>query len=224
MLPKPSLYRSVKAVLTKDSKCELRSYYAFSTLIAFAVITLSSLSISLGGAALSPGLLAGLLWVILFFSAMSGLSRVFIQEQDVGTIVTLRVYALPQGVYWGKMIFNLLLLTGLSIMVFLLFLVFFNVSVSNFPAMTGILVLGACSIAIVSTVTAAMAAQTQVRSSMFTILTFPIILPAFLCLISLTGAVFAGERISVILCLFLVGYNVIAAAGGSVLFDYLWLD
>jgi len=127
-------------------------------------------------------------------------------------------------VYWGKMIFNLLLLTGLSIMVFLLFLVFFNVSVSNFPAMTGILVLGACSIAIVSTVTAAMAAQTQVRSSMFTILTFPIILPAFLCLISLTGAVFAGERISVILCLFLVGYNVIAAAGGSVLFDYLWLD
>jgi len=224
MLAKPSLYRSIKAVFKKDALCELRSYYAFSTLIAFAVTTLSSLSISMGGFALSPNLLAALLWVILFFSAMSGLSRVFVQEQDAGTFITLRVYALPQAVYWGKMIFNILLLAGLSIIVLLLFVVFFNVSTGNLPALLGVLLLGACGVAIVSTITAAMAAQTQMRSSLFTILTFPIILPAFLTAISLTAAIFGGEKLSYLLVLFLIGYDIAAAVAGSVLFDYLWLE
>ena len=224
MLAKPSLYRSIKAVLKKDSLCELRSYYAISTLIAFAITTLASLSISMGGIGLSQNLLAALLWVILFFSAMSGLSRVFVQEQDAGTLITLRVYALPQAVFWGKMIFNLLLLFGLCVVVLILFLVFFNVTAGNLLALAGILLLGICGIAIVSTITAAMAAQTQARSSLFTILTFPVILPVFLSAISLTSAIFAGEELSAMLFLFLIGYDLAAAVAGSILFDYLWLD
>jgi len=224
MLAKPSLYRSIRAVLKKDGLCELRSHYAVSTLIAFAVTTLASLSISIGGVALSPNLLATLLWVILFFSAMSGLSRVFGQEQDAGTLITLRVYALPQAVFLGKMIFNILLLLGLSVIVLILFLIFFNVSAGNLPALAAVLLAGICGVAIVSTITAALAAQTQARSSLFTIVTFPVILPVFLSAISLTGAIFAGEEISALLFLSLIGYDIVAAVAGSILFDYLWLN
>lgn len=212
------------AVVKKETLCELRSHYAFSTLIAFAITTLSCISISVGGVRITNRLLAALLWVILFFSAMAGLSRVFVQEQDAGTITTLRVYALPQGVFWGKLIFNVLLLVGISVIILPLFFVFFSVSAGNLPALVGVICLGACGIGVISTVTAAMAANSQGRSALFTILTFPLVLPVFFSAIPLTDAILAGAALSNVHFFFLIGYILITAVAGSILFDYLWMD
>ena len=60
-----------------------------------------------------PHLLAALLWVILFFAATSGLSRVFVKEEDAHTAKTLRLAARPLAVFAGKFLFNLILLAAL---------------------------------------------------------------------------------------------------------------
>ena len=222
MLHKPSLYLSVIAVLKKDALSELRSRYAFSTLLVFTITALASLSMSIGGITLQPRLAAALLWVILFFSAMAGLARIFVQEQDAGTLLTLRIYALPQAVLFGKMIFNILLLSGLGVVLLPLFLIFFNISVRNWLSLAGVLFLGIIGVAAVSTLTAAMASQAQGRSALFTVLTFPLILPGFLGAIQLTGAIFAGENLAYEYFVFLGGYGLVAVAAGSIVFDFLW--
>lgn len=225
MLRKPSLYLSVRAVFKKDALSELRSHYAFSSLIAFSITALSSLSMSISGSELSPRLLAALLWVVLFFSAMAGLARVFVQEQDAGTLFTLRVYALPQGVFFGKIILNVLLLSGLSVIILPLFLVFFDVALVTLRSwlyLGSVIFLGLVGMAVISTLTAAMAAQAQGRSALFTVLTFPLILPEFLSVIQLTGAILAEEALAWEHFIFLGGYDVVAVIAGSIIFDYLW--
>jgi heme exporter protein B len=224
MPTKQSPYHSVLAILKKDALGELRDRFAFSALIMFAIVTLSSISMSIGGIALSADLSAALLWVILFFAAMAGLARVFIQEQDAGTLLTLRVYARPQAVLFGKMIFNLLLLVLLSILLVPLFVVFLNVEVYSWVGLAAILLLGSAGMAAVATITAAMATQSQGRSSLFTILTFPVLLPLFLGAISATAGIFAGEMPEWQQLMFLLGYNVVSVIAVSILFDHLWYD
>ncbi|MDR2736727.1 MAG: heme exporter protein CcmB [Gracilibacteraceae bacterium] len=220
----PDLIVSVGAVLRKDALSELRSKYAFSTLIVFALTCLSAISMSIAGGELTPHVQSVFLWVVLFFSAMAGLGRAFVQEQDAGTLLTLKVYTPPQAVYFGKIIFNVLLLVSLSVLVLFLFIVFFDISVSDWVALIGALWLGSIGLSIVATMTAAMAAQAQGRSSLFTILTFPIILPEFLNAIETTRTVLAGEAVDWTQFMFLGGYALVALIAGSVLFDYLWVE
>jgi heme exporter protein B len=40
------------------------------------------------------------LWVVIFFGAMSGLSRTFVTEEERGTAMTLQLLASPSAVYF----------------------------------------------------------------------------------------------------------------------------
>jgi len=212
------------AVMTKDVLCEFRTRYAFGSLIMFALMTLSSVSMSIGSTLLSAEFAAVLLWVVLFFCAMAGLSRSFVQEQESGTMFTLRLYAGPQAVLFGKMLFNMLLLLALTILVIPLFILFLNVDIQLPGLLMMVLILGDIGIVAVSTLTAAMLARTQGKGSLFTVLTFPVLLPQFLSAISGTVKAISGVDISWQELMFMVSYDVIIIIAASILFDYLWYD
>ena len=212
------------AVMTKDVLCEFRTRYAFGSLIMFALMTLSSVSMSIGSTLLSAEFAAVLLWVVLFFCAMAGLSRSFVQEQESGTMFTLRLYAGPQAVLFGKMLFNMLLLLALTILVIPLFILFLNVDIQLPGLLMMVLLLGDIGIVAVSTLTAAMLARTQGKGSLFTVLTFPVLLPQFLSAISGTIKAISGVDISWQELMFMVSYDVIIMIAASILFDYLWYD
>jgi heme exporter protein B len=212
------------AVMTKDVLCEFRTRYAFGSLIMFSLMTLSSVSISIGSTSLPAEFAAVLLWVVLFFCAMAGLSRSFVQEQESGTMFTLRLYAGPQAVLFGKMLFNLLLLLALTILVIPLFILFLNVDIQLPGLLMMVLLLGDIGIVAVSTLTAAMLARTQGKGSLFTVITFPVLLPQFLSAISGTVKAISGVDISWQELMFMVSYDVIIIIAASILFDYLWYD
>ncbi len=107
---KSSLFNGIWAIFIKDGLCEFRTRYAVSALFMFALISLASISMSIGIVSLPVELTAALLWVILFFCAMAGLSRVFVQEQESGTIVALQIYGSGQAVLFGKLLFNVIVL------------------------------------------------------------------------------------------------------------------
>lgn len=217
-----SPYHKIRAIYIKDVLGEMRNRFALSTLSMFAIMTLSSISISIGAEPLSEALSAALLWVVLFFSAMSGLSRVFIQEQDANTLLTLRIYASSQSVLLGKMLFNISLLIGLSFFIVPLFMIFFSIEVQSWFWFIVVLLLGVIGIAVITTMTAAISAQSQSRSSLLTILTFPILLPQFLSAISATALIFSGSMPGTEQLVFLMGYDIVTAFAVSILFDYLW--
>lgn len=212
------------AVMTKDVLCEFRTRYAFGSLTMFAVMTLSSVSMSIGSTSLPAEFAGVLLWVVLFFCAMAGLSRSFVQEQESGTMFTLRLYAGPQAVLFGKMMFNMLLLLALTILVMPLFILFLNVDIQLPGLLAMVLILGDVGIAAVSTLTAAMLARTQAKGALFTVLTFPVLLPQFLSAISGTVKAISGVVISWQELAFMVSYDVIIIIAASILFDYLWYD
>ena len=212
------------AVLIKDITCEFRRRCALGSLGMFALITLACVSMSLGGAPLPPELAAALLWVILFFCAMAGLSRSFVQEQETGTLFTLRVHADAAAVFFGKLLFNLILLVGLSGLVLPLFVIFLNVEVGLPGLLLAAMLLGNVGIGTVSTLTAAMLTRAQGKGALFTVLTFPLLLPQFLIAVRVTaqalGGSFSGERE----LLFMAGYDGMMLAAAVLLFDYLWQD
>lgn len=215
-------YKSVQAVLRKDLVCEYRAYYTAGTVCMFALITLSSISISIGGVRLTPILAAALLWVIIFFSAMAGLSRTFVHEQETGTLFSLRVYAGAQSVLFGKLVFNSFVLIGLTALIVPLFTLFFDMEVRFWSMLVGVLMLGNIGIAAVATLTAAIAAGSEGKGALFTVLTFPVVLPIFLAAIQATGTIFSCMLPELSQAIFLAGYDVTVVVAASILFDFLW--
>ena len=214
----------VWAVLAKDAVCEFRTRYAVGALIMFALTALSSISMTMAGAVLPPEFAAALLWVVLFFCAMAGLARVFVQEQEAGTLAGLRLYASVLTVFFGKLLFNLVLLAGLTCLVVPLFIMFLNVQVGEWLPFILILAFGNAGIAAVSTLTAAMVMYAQGKHAVFTVLTFPVLLPQFLSAISATAEVLAGGAPEFSEFVFMAGYDAAVVAAGILLFDYLWQD
>lgn len=92
---------SVFVIFKKDIQAELRTRYALNALVMFVITTLAVILFSIGNENVSPELLAGILWIIIFFSSMSGLSRTFISEEEKGTVLTLHLLVKPLTVYFA---------------------------------------------------------------------------------------------------------------------------
>jgi heme exporter protein B len=213
------------AVLVKDAACELRNKYALTALIMFALIALSCVSMTLNGAFLEPPLAAALLWVVIFFAAMAGLARVFAAEQESGTLLALRIYASSASVLGGKLIFNFIMLFGLTIFIAPLFLVLININNQvEWFSFTITLFLGAAGLAAAATLTAAMVSCAEGKQTLFAVITFPLILPLLLSAVSATALSLSGLRPDYTDILFLLGYDLALIAVAVLLFDYLWYE
>lgn len=219
----PWLKRGV-AVLQKDLRIEFRTRYAYSALVMFAVTTLVTVSFSVGGMALESDIAAALLWIILFFSAMAGLARSFVQEEESGTVIGLKMAADPEPVYLGKLFFNIVLLFSLAVLVVPLFLVMLNLPVAMPLSFLLVVFLGCLGLAGASTILAAIVSKAGAKGSLLTVLAFPILLPLLIGAISATRSALAGVPASLLapdlnLLLF---YNGVAVAASLLLFEYVW--
>src|SRR5664279_958939 len=118
----------------KDWQSELRTRYAINALVMFILVTISVIMFSIGNEKITEYLTGGLLWVVIFFSSMSGLSRAFVSEEERGTTMTLQLVASPSTVFSGKLIFNLLLVFLMNFVITILFgLVFSSFIIRNIP-------------------------------------------------------------------------------------------
>lgn len=210
------------AILTKDVVCEFRTRYAIGALIMFALTALSSVSLAVAGEVLPPVFTAALLWLVLFFCAMAGLSRSFIQEKETGTLLGLRLYAPGQAVFFGKLLFNVCILASLIALVVPLFVMFLNINTGDWVLFILILTLGGVGIAAVATLIAAMVMYAQGKQAIFTVLTFPVLLPQFLSAINATAKVLLGNPPEMKELIFMAGYDAAVIAAGILMFDYLW--
>lgn len=181
------------AVCAKDLRAEFRTRYALSAIGLFAITTLTVISFALGPFGLEQDLLAALLWVVLFFAAMAGLARVFVHEEESKTAPALRLAAPPGAVYLGKYLFNLVLLLLLQVLVVPLFIVMMGLQVGNFGLFALVLLLGNLGLAGATTIIAAMVSQASSRGALFTVLSFPLLLPLLISTIEGTRLALAQE-------------------------------
>ncbi|MDI6766541.1 MAG: heme exporter protein CcmB [Bacteroidota bacterium] len=221
---------AISATLTifkKDLRSELRTRYALNALIMFVVTTLSVILFSIGNESVSPELLSGVLWIIIFFSTMSGLSRTFVSEEERGTVMTLHLIARPLTIYFGKLLFNLILLGALNIFTVILYLIFVSgFAVGNYLIFSVTIFLGTLGLASASTIIAAIIAKANTKGTLYPVLSFPILLPLLLTVINATKLSVEGGAFTDAVGEFqvLISYLVVITAISYLLFEYIWKE
>lgn len=223
----PGFWRATRAIYGKDLTTELRSRFALNTLLLFSITTLTVVSFSTARIVLKPEVQAALVWVVVFFSAMTGLSRSFVREVESRTADTLRLAAASEPVFFGKFVFNLSLLVLLELIVVPLSLVFWRITIESPAMFTATMLAGDVGLAAVATMMAAIVAQTNMQSALFAVLSFPILIPLLFTavkgtLLSLQRATPWTDAAPVIKTLILFG--VVMLTAGLLLFDYVWRE
>jgi len=225
-----SLASETAAVLAKELRSELRSRVALNAVGLFALTTLVAVAYQIGPYRIHeqdrPHLLAALLWIILFFAALSGLARVFVKEEDAHTAKTLRLAARPLAVFGGKLLFNLLLLLALECFIVPLYLALMGYSVTGVWGLIAVLSTGSVALATTSTLVAAIISRASGSGTLFAILTVPIALPLLVVLIQGTRAAAASAALAAVLpalqaIVSLAGVQLVASL---FLFPVVWHD
>lgn len=214
------------AVYVKDLRLELRTRYGLNAILMFGITTLAVVSFSLGQSGLSPKLLAALFWVILFFSAMSGLAQTFIREEESGTALALKLTADPDSIYVGKLLFNFTLLATMAFIITPLFFVFTDAPTDNILRFTVVLCLGVVGLCAATNLVAAIIAKASVKGALFSVLAFPILMPLLISLVSATEKLYEGMTFSSVSAeiQFLIAYSVVMITASVMLFKFVWQE
>lgn len=224
---KENLWQASLAIFLKDWKSELRTRYAISALVMFVVTTISVILFALGSEGASVNALSGMLWVAVFFAAMSGLSRTFVSEEERGTSMTLQLIASPTAVLLGKLLFNLVLVVCLNLFVVVLYSTFISEFViKTYSIFVVTVALGSVGFAASATIIAAIIARANTKGTLYPVLAFPILLPLLLTVINGTrrateGAFFEEAQGEFFL---LISYICAVLAVSYIVFEYIWKD
>ena len=213
------------AVFAKEWRCEFRTRYALNTLALFAFTTLVVVSFSLGplGVSRSQGtaVLPVLLWIILLFSVAAGLPRAFVQEEETHTATALRLAATPSALFCGKLLYGLTLVFALELLVTPAYLIMTSLEVASPALLAAVLAAGGYGLATGSTLVAAIIAQARSRGTLFSVLSFPVLLPLLVITVELTRGAAAGDPGGVALPV-LVLYDAALTVAGLMLFPPVW--
>lgn len=181
--------REAAALLRKDLAVEFRTRYALSAVALFALTTLVAVSFTTHDQA-GESIKAALLWLVMLFAALNGLTRSFIAEEDGRTADGLRLAAGATGVYVGKLAFNLLLMWALGALLVPGFTILMDVHPTQPLLLAGVLFCGGWALAAVLTIVAALVARARSRGALAAVLGFPLAVPLLVLAINGTAAAF----------------------------------
>jgi heme exporter protein B len=215
------------ALFKKDFHSELRTRYAINSLAMFIIVAISIIMFAVGQERISSGLSGGLFWVVIFFTAMSGLARAFVSEEERGTSLTLQLIASPSTVFSGKLVFNIILVFCMNTVIAILYAALFeSFVIKNFSLFIIAFVIGNVGLAISSTIIAAIIAKAGAKGTLYPVLSFPILLPLILTSVQLTLFSLDGTSIedAKFELAIVVSYDVIMLTVSYMLFDFIWKD
>lgn len=211
--------------IKKDFLIEFRNRSAINISFAFAGITTLSVSLAAGGAPFTPVVHAIIFWIILFFSAMSGLAHIFIREEEEKNSLFLSLYYTPEEIYISKLIFNIILFLSISVVVTALYLFFLQVF-PVYPLLFILTVVSGCfAIASITTILGAIVSKAGSGSSLFTVISFPILLPVLWTAINLTSVSIDGGGVQEYRnIVFLLAFSGVIISVSYLTFKFIWTE
>jgi len=210
---------------------EWRSKYAFNGVLLYVVSTVFVCYISFH---LSPGFSGSagypivwniLFWIIILFASVNAIAKSFIQENK-GRLLYYYTIASPQAIILSKTIYNILLMSLLSILALVVYLLFFPNTIGDPLFYFLAVLLGSISFSTVFTMISAIASKAGNNGTLMAILSFPVIIPVILLLIRISKSAMDGVERSLLYgnIGILFAINVIVIATSLLLFPYLWRD
>ncbi len=183
---------SFGALVWKDLHRELRSKEAMQAGLVLVLLFLVLDILSFRTLAGEPATAAAVLWIPLLYGAAAVVGRGFVSEVDRGTLDLLRSAPVPIASHgWSRTLVHLVLLVLLAAFTFIVAAALFAL-----PIVVGVaaaLALGAVGLAVVATLTSALAAQARSRDMLLPILLIPVAIPLLQAGLAATTAALRGD-------------------------------
>jgi heme exporter protein B len=214
------------AVFRKDLQVELRSRYAVNALLMFVLAALLLVLFAVGPEPVGERVQAALLWIVILFSASIGLGRSFVAEEEGGTVLLLQLNTRGSMVFAGKLLFNLVLVAGLSLVAVATLLLMLGVTVRSPGLLAATMALGALGLSGATTLLAALIARAARRGVLLPVLLLPVLVPLLVSVVGATRKAFLGTTWTAAQdeLLTLVGFAGTTTTAAFLLFDYVWTD
>lgn len=217
------------SILKKDLLLEFRGKEGFFSNLFFGllVLLLFVFSFDPGSQALREGK-AAVFWIAVAFAAVLTLSRTFQRETEDHAIEVLSLLPLDSGwIFLGKLLTNLLVILMLMLLIFPLFVVFFDVTLTwRSWLLMVICPLAAVGLSSVGTLFAAVAESSRLRQLALSIMMYPISVPVLIAAvqltqqsIKLTGRIENWHWLSLLLI-----FDAVFLAAALVIFDFVLGD
>lgn len=215
--------RLIFTLFKKDVLLEFRQQYSFYGVLLYVTSTIFVLYMAMGQP--ENKVWNGLFWMMQLFICVNAVAKTFLQE---GKGRQLYFYSLCSPVHFmlARMLFNallMLLMNGISLFLFNLLL---GSPISHPLLFLGISCFGACSISLVFSFLAAIAARAQQNAALMAILGFPLIIPQLLLLMRLSSLAFSDVFQSGLVSIIglLACFDVLVVLLSVILFPFLWKD
>lgn len=214
----------VKYLIEKEIKLELKQKYVLNGILLYLVSTIFVTYLAFENV-INAETWNSLFWIILLFVAVNGISKSFVQESPSRHLYYYTI-ASPQAVLLAKVLYNLLLMSILSSLSFVLFLLLMGNLVVNIPLFLTALILGSFGLASILTMMAAIASRASNNFSLMAILSFPIVLPLLTTLMRISHRALITSELTGIggFIIILVTINLTVIILAYLLFPYLWRD
>ena len=209
-------------ILQKDIKSEIRQINDIFSIILFGIISIFIFSSSYNtinlGSMMPIEIFVIQIWLIIFFTLIFIMIKLFVQEKEKGTLDGLTTSPVSNTILLTSKVVFCLILLSLIELILLLFSFFIsvpsvqalNINEFLYYIMIGI-VLPTLDISICGTLVSALSMYSKNKSFVLPLLLFPIILPITSPIISLNIKLLEGELISMVVIeiLFLVAHAIL---------------
>jgi heme exporter protein B len=210
--------RHVAIILRKDFRSELRSKEAINASLSFALVILLLFSFAFEPTSDSTrDISGGLLWIVFAFAGTLILNRSFVRELPNDCLDGLIAAPIsPAALFLGKALANFTLVLAVELVSLPVFGIFYNVRwARQWWALLLVLVLTTWGLTVVGTIFSALTVNLRVRELMLPILVYPIMAPALLGAMEVTGPLIAGKPLAGDLLTWvrlLIGFDIIFTA------------
>jgi len=192
-------FNVIRWIIWKDFVTELRSRETISSMVFFAliVILIFSFSFSMDQQA-AREVIAGIMWVAFAFTGIIGLGRSFSTELQNDCLEALQMVPESKGaIYLGKVAANFAFMFVVEILLFPMFVIFFNLEVvEEISLLLLIFSLATVGLSVIGTLFSALTVQIRAREVMLPILLLPLVVPVMLAAVEATKGALNGEPLT----------------------------
>ncbi|MDR1082950.1 MAG: heme exporter protein CcmB [Coriobacteriales bacterium] len=229
---RPSTFTQYRTLLAKDIRREFRTREMLTAMGIYAVLMLVVFGAALATTVAAFDILqmsGGLIWALIVFTSLLGLTRSFSYEKEEGALEALLLAPLDRSViFLSKASSNLLFLAVVELIALPLFYFFFLTGSGLAPTfwMTlGPLIVGTVGIAGIGTLLATITMGTRGKDVLLAVLFIPLIFPLlYACVCATTVALLGSEMIMdtyVPSMALAIGYDVVMILVSWLLYDFV---
>ena len=202
---------------------EIRQQYTFYGIVLYVASTVFVLYLAMDQP--EEKIWNGLFWMIQLFICVNAVAKSFLQESR-GRMLYFYTIAGARDFILSKLLFNIVLMIIMSLISLLLFQILLGNPLQHPLRFAGIVCLGGCSLSMVFTFLAAIAARAQQNAALMAIMGFPLIIPQLMLLMKISTTSFADviQAGEIRLMLLLAGLDVLVTVLAIILFPFLWKD